>query len=203
LLALLATTMWAMGAYVVLTYIAPYLVATTGLGGSGISAIVFLWGIAAAVGVFSGGYLSDRFGSLAVVIPALLFMALAFVTLSASAYFLDRAQALVPVAGAIVIWGLAAWGFFPAQQARLIATGGLQVAPIVLSLNASFMFIGFSAGAALGSAVLASSSVANLGWVGASAEIAAVLLILATTLKAAPRPAPEAEPQSQRTVPGN
>jgi hypothetical protein len=38
----------------------------------------------------------------------------------------------------------------------------------------------------LGSAVLATSSVANLGWVGASAEIAAVLLVFATTLKAAP-----------------
>jgi predicted MFS family arabinose efflux permease len=188
LLALLVTTIWAMGAYVVLTYIAPYLTATTGLEGSGIGAIVFLWGIAAAVGVFSGGYLSDRFGSLTVMIPALLLLALAFATLSASAYFLDQSHAIVPVAGAIVIWGLAAWGFFPAQQARLIAIGGLRVAPVVLSLNASFMFIGFSAGAALGSAVLAGSSVANLGWVGASAEIVAVLLIVATTLKAAPRP---------------
>ncbi len=188
LLALLVTTIWAMGAYVVLTYIAPYLTATTGLEASGIGAIVFLWGIAAAIGVFSGGYLSDRFGSLTVMIPALLLLALAFATLSASAYFLDQSHAIVPVVGAIVIWGFAAWGFFPAQQARLIAIGGLQVAPIVLSLNASFMFIGFSAGAALGSAVLASSSVANLGWVGASAEVMAVLLILATTLKAAPRP---------------
>jgi predicted MFS family arabinose efflux permease len=90
------------------------------------------------------------------------------------------------VVDAIVIWGLAAWGFFPAQQARLIGIGGLQVAPIVLSLNASFIFIGFSAGAALGSEVLAANSVANLGWVGASAEIVAVLLVFATTRKATP-----------------
>lgn len=33
-------------------------------------------------------------------------------------------------------------------QARLIGIAGHKVAPIVLSLNASFMFIGFSAGAA-------------------------------------------------------
>jgi predicted MFS family arabinose efflux permease len=72
--------------------------------------------------------------------------------------------------------GLAAWGFFPAQQARLIGIGGLKVAPVVLSLNASFMFVGFSAAAALGSIVLAHGAVADLGWVGASFQIVALLL---------------------------
>jgi predicted MFS family arabinose efflux permease len=47
----------------------------------------------------------------------------------------------------------------------------------MLSLNASFMFIGFSSGAALGSLTVAHSSVANLGWVGATCEVAAALFL--------------------------
>jgi predicted MFS family arabinose efflux permease len=43
------------------------------------------------------------------------------------------------------------------------------------------MFIGFSAGAALGSLTVACSSVAYLGWVGAACEVAALLLLLATS----------------------
>jgi predicted MFS family arabinose efflux permease len=63
----------------------------------------------------------------------------------------------------------------------LIGIGGHKVAPVVLSLNLSFMFLGLSAGAALGSIVLAHGSVANLGWVGASFEIVALLLAFGTS----------------------
>ena len=67
---------------------------------------------------------------------------------------------------AIVVWGLSAWAFFPAQQTRLIGVAGIKVAPIVLSLNASFMFLGFSLGAALGSLTLMYAAPSALGWVG-------------------------------------
>jgi len=40
--------------------------------------------------------------------------------------------------------------FFPAQQAGLIGIVGVKLAPIVLSLNASFMYLDFSLGAAVG-----------------------------------------------------
>jgi predicted MFS family arabinose efflux permease len=80
--------------------------------------------------------------------------------------------------GCVVIWGLAAWAFFPAQQARLIDIAGPRVAPVILSLNASFMFVGFSAGAALGSVVVADGSVPNLGWTGGACEIAALFALL-------------------------
>jgi predicted MFS family arabinose efflux permease len=181
LLALLVTAAWAVGAYTVWTYIAPYLTATAGLVGPQINGVVFLWGVAAAIGIFGGGYLNDKIGSRFVILPALFFLALAFVTLSLSARLLPQTQAVAPVLGAIVVWGLTAWGFYPAQQARLIGVGGHRVAPVILSLNLTFMFAGFSAGAALGSVVLAHSSVANLGWVGASFEIAALLLAFGTS----------------------
>ena len=86
----------------------------------------------------------------------------------------------VPVLVAVVLWGLAAWGFYPAQQALIMRYAGVKVAPIALSLNASFMYLGFSLGALLGSFTLIHGSVVSLGWVGALCEIVALLIVLAT-----------------------
>jgi hypothetical protein len=44
------------------------------------------------------------------------------------------------------------WAVCKPQQIRLIGVAGIWVAPIALSLNTSFMFLGFPLGAALGSA---------------------------------------------------
>jgi predicted MFS family arabinose efflux permease len=91
---------------------------------------------------------------------------------------------LCPAAVAIVVWGVAGWGFFPAQQARLIGIAGLKVAPIVLSLNASSMYLGFSLGAALGSITLIYGSVTSLGWVAAFCEVVALAIVLLSTRSA-------------------
>jgi predicted MFS family arabinose efflux permease len=181
LVALLVTTLWAMGAYTVYTYVALLLRAAAGLTGTGISAVLFLWGVSAAAGVITGGHLNDRVGARSVMIPSLIALTLAFASLSATVTLLSPKNAIAPILGAIVVWGVAAWCFFPSQQARLIGIAGPKVAPIVLSLNASFMYIGFSAGAVLGSLTVARGSVAYLGWVGAACEAAALLLLIATT----------------------
>lgn len=187
LLALLATLIWAMGAYVMYTFLALYLTSTTGLQGAQISMVLFLWGVTAAAGIFLGGSLNDRFGSRAVLIPSLGLLATAFISLSLSAAYLSRSQALAPVLVAIVIWGLSAWAFFPAQQARLIAVGGLKAAPVALSLNASFLYLGFALGASLGSFSLTLGPVAHLGWIAGLCEIAALLLVVAITRGSAVR----------------
>lgn len=186
LLALLITTIWATGAYTVYSYLAPYVALATGIEGSHLSAVLFVWGIAAVAGLFIGGAASDIVGARAVMIPAFLLLALAFASLSASAIFFSPAEATVPVFLAIIVWGVTAWGFFPAQQSHLIEVAGLKVASIVLSLNASFMYLGFSLGAALGSLTLIRSSVVSLGWVGALCEIVALVLVLATVRRATP-----------------
>lgn len=176
--ALLITTLWATGAYTVYTYIAPLLDAVTGIRGGRLSAVLFLWGMCAAGGLALGGHRHDRSGPRAVLIPALIALASAFMVISICAHVLSQAAAVAPVLCCVVIWGIAAWAFFPAQQARLIGIAGPRVAPIILSLNASFMFVGFSAGAALGSVVVADGSIPNLGWTGAACETAALILLL-------------------------
>ncbi len=186
LVGLLITTLWATGAYTFYAYLAPYLAFATGIEGAHLSIVLFMWGVAAVVGLFLGGAVSDAVGARAVMIPALLLLALAFASLSMSATFLSPAEARVPVFIAIIVWGVTAWGFFPVQQSHLIGVAGVKVASIVLSLNASFMYFGFSLGAALGSFTLIRSSVVGIGWVGALCEILALVLVLATVRSPTP-----------------
>jgi predicted MFS family arabinose efflux permease len=146
--------------------LALFLARATGIAGSSVSAVLFMWGIAAVIGLRFGGRLTDRFGHPSVIVTSLSLLALAFLTLSTTAVLLPPATADAPILLAIALWGVSAWSFFPAQQMRLISIAGVKVAPVALSLNASFQFLGFSAGAALGSLTLAKASPLALGWVG-------------------------------------
>ncbi|WP_295996534.1 MFS transporter [Rugamonas sp.] len=175
---LLVTTLWAMGAYTIYTYLALFVAAATPLHGAQIGYVLLTWGVAAAVGVFIGGKAVDRYGARSVIIPALAASIAAFALLSASAHLLPKSLALVPVLVGVVAWGVAHWSFYPGQQAGLIGVAGLKGTPIVLSLNASFMYLGFSLGAALGSLTLSYSTVADLGWVAAVCEAAALTLTI-------------------------
>jgi predicted MFS family arabinose efflux permease len=181
LLALLVTLLWATGAYTVYTYLAVFLASAAGIDGTHVGLVLFVWGVSAAVGVASGGALNDRLGSKRVILGSLALLAAAFVTMSASAYGLSPAAARVPVLSAIIVWGVAAWSFYPAQQARLIAAAGVKLASVALSLNASFMFAGFALGAALGSVTISRASPADLGWVGAACIAAGLLLVYLVT----------------------
>ena len=114
------------------------------------------------------------------MVPAFTFLTLSFIGLSATGHYLSGTIALAPITVAIVIWGLAAWAFFPAQQSQLMQVAGPKTAALALSLNASVMYLGFSLGAMLGSLVLMHAPVTMLGLVAAVCEIAAVLTVLRT-----------------------
>ena len=179
--ALLVTTIWGVGTYANYIYIAPYLAKVVGFEGVQVGYVLFLWGTAAFSGLLLGGTANDRIGSRRVLSFALPTLALTLASLSVSAHFLSVSVALAPVLIAVAVWGFSAWGFFPAQQARLISVTGAKVAPVILALNASFMYLGFSLGAVLGSLTLTQGSVSDLGWVGALCELAALALFLVTS----------------------
>jgi predicted MFS family arabinose efflux permease len=187
---LLVTTLWAMASYTTYTYLAPLLDSSTTVHGAAIGFVLFGWGVAAAVGLAISGRAVDRKGPQAVILPALATSTTAFVVLSLSAHLIGKQLAIVPVMLAIAAWGVAHWAFYPAQQATLVAKAGVAAAPIALSLNASFMYLGFSLGAALGSMTIHYSALANLGFVSALAAAGA----LALAYSAGRRPA--AQPQS-------
>ncbi|KJK18136.1 MFS transporter [Burkholderiaceae bacterium 16] len=186
LVTLLSTTLWATGAYTVYTYLSPLVTALTPLRENQIGIVMFAWGIAAAVGVFSGGGLSDRLGPPRVIVPAVTLMGLAFFSLALDAQWLSPAHALWPVMGALMVWAVSHWAFYPAQQARLIQLAGVSVASIVLSLNASFMYIGFSIGAGVGAIALRHGPVGHLGIVAGLLELASVAATLALLVRRRP-----------------
>lgn len=176
---LLVTLLWAVGAYTVYTYIAPFMERVIAIEGHAIGGILFLWGLSAAFGLIASGTATDRIGPRRVITSALILAAIALSSLSNWGHLLTPKAALLPVLATVIAWGAAHWGFWPAQQARLIGIAGLKVASVILSLNASFMYLGFSAGAALGSLTLEHLSVLDLGWVGGSSVLASLILFLA------------------------
>lgn len=177
---LLVTTLWAIGGYTVYTYVAPVMAATVGITGENIGYVLFLWGAAAGVGLALGGNAVDKIGANFVVGFCLPVTTLALVSLSVAGHYLTPATALIPVLLAVTLWGMSHWAFWPGQQARLIAVTGLKVAPVALSLNASFMYLGFSLGAMLGSFTLLHAGVTDLGLVGGACILASFALFLVT-----------------------
>ncbi|MGW9064405.1 MFS transporter [Achromobacter animicus] len=164
--------LWAIGAFTAYPFLAPYLASVLGFGETGISATVSLWGVAAALGVTTGGALSDRLGANRVVRMSLTVLGLAFLGLSL-ATALAASNALAPVLFAVFLWGFTVWSFFPAQMARLIGAGSPGQAPVALALNTSTMYFGFSVGSALGAAILGAGAIWGIGLAAAIAQAAA------------------------------
>jgi predicted MFS family arabinose efflux permease len=176
---LVVTTVWASGSYAVYTYVAPLLYSATPLRGSQIGLALFTWGLAAGFGLFVSGNATDRLGSGLVLRASLTSLVLGLAGLGVVANVVAPARAVVPVLAAMALWGMSSWAFFPAQQTRLIEIVGVPSAPVALSLNASFMYLGFSLGAALGGFALLHVGPRHLGFVGAACELAALTLLLA------------------------
>jgi predicted MFS family arabinose efflux permease len=175
---LAVTTVWASGSYAVYTYVGPLLYSATPLHGSQIGLALFTWGLAAGVGLFVSGNATDRLGSGLVLRASLTGLIVALAGLAVVANVVTPPQAVVPVLAAMALWGVSSWAFFPAQQTRLIELVGVPSAPVALSLNASFMYLGFSLGAALGGFSLLHVGPRHLGFVGAACELVALTLLL-------------------------
>ncbi|MDI7860340.1 MFS transporter [Rhizobiaceae bacterium n13] len=176
ILKLLAITLfWSIGAYTAYPYIAPYLKSVLDVDATGVAATVSMWGIAAAVGVATGGSLNDRFGSRRVAAASLVLLALSFIALAAVTK-LSPAVAFAPALTAIAVWGFSVWSFFPAQMARLIAASSTSQASVSLSLNTSTMYLGFSIGSAIGAGIVSGGNIWLIGLTAGAAELVALLL---------------------------
>ncbi|UFZ08132.1 MFS transporter [Bradyrhizobium ontarionense] len=173
--AVVTTTFWAIGGLTVFTYLTVPL-QRIGFSASEISMALLVFGSAAAVGNMLGGHLADRLGPVPTMAMALAGMATALVLLSATLKTVGPDQSRYLVLFPIFAWGICGWSFFPAQAASLIRIEP-QAATVALSLNSSFMYLGFAIGGALGGIVLSSSAPADLGWVG-GLSVAAGLAVL-------------------------
>jgi predicted MFS family arabinose efflux permease len=172
---LAVTFLWGLGVFTSFTYLAVPL-QHLGFDANGISLVLLISGIAAAIGNTTGGSLSDRIGPLRTstlgLLGLIVFLALQSVILKYASP--GNAAVLFVLAG--TIQSAAGWMFYPGQVAHLVRIEP-QTAVIALSLNASAMYVGFAAGSALGGLALTTMGFTDLGWIGACCEAAALAVI--------------------------
>ncbi|MBE1565984.1 hypothetical protein [Nonomuraea africana] len=139
--------------YSMYTYL-PLLVAAAA-GPFGLGLFIGAFGIGGVLGTWWGGTAADRSGPRRVVLPAVALLTVAFAALP---------HVAATVAGALAVmvgWGVAAWGFVPAQQHRLIGLGAGS-APLLLALNSSAIHLGSAAGALFGGLVVDTAGAGRL-----------------------------------------
>lgn len=170
LTALISTLAWGIGILVVYTYVAN-IFEQFGATWQTISLVLFIAGIAGFVGVNTGGYAADRFGSSITIVFSLSLLAVAVTALSVLP---PTSDSLMLGAAALTLWGFSGYVFNPAQQHRLIGLSG-EAANIVLSLHASFIYLGSALGALIGGLILKYGSVTFLGYAGGISILIALI----------------------------
>ncbi|MBF6064791.1 MFS transporter [Nocardia terpenica] len=179
--ALLLTVTWIMGVFTVLTFIGPILAAAAGVHETALSAWLLIFGIAAVVGNNLGGRAADHYptGRLLPISTAGLAVALVILALLSSTGGHGRLGA-VSAAAAMIGWGIFGWSFAPIQQHRLVDLAPSS-AGIVLSFNASAIYIGISGGSLAGSFALERLGAAGVAWTGGLIELIAVAIAISST----------------------
>ena len=156
--------------FLVFSYIGPVLQALLPMSAEGMSFTLMLFGLAGVVGTIVGGWANDRFGArrtLPVQLTVLASM-MALVPLTRGHYL-----AMVTV---FFIWGVAGFGMMAPQQSRLAGLSPAQT-PILLSLNASMLYLGTAGGAALGGAVAGQVGFSRLAWVSVPFALTALAML--------------------------
>ncbi len=201
LLALATTMLWTTGAFTLYTYIAPFLAAHAGITGPWLGAALIVSGIGSALGNQIGGIASDRFGPERTLVVVLTVLALSLIAASLVAVTLPPATAIFVIPVVMLVWSGAGWAGHPSQMSRLAAMAP-DAAVVALSLNASALYLGIAAGAALGQQTLRLGDTAWLGFVGAACEVLALAVLFVAMRRRKPtRRTLEVEPLQQTAQP--
>ncbi|WP_296744081.1 MFS transporter [Mesorhizobium sp.] len=178
-LPILATTTLALtGAFTVFAFIAPLAIEGGGLSPLALPGMLLAFGAGAVIGNIAGGQAADRFGATRTVAWSLTLSAAMLATFSLIPSFLPHTIAGPALMAMMVPWGIVGWAFPPAQASRIIKIAP-DAAPIVLSLNASALYVGVALGAVVGGAVLRFGVPADLGLTAAAFPIAGLGVVLA------------------------
>ena len=171
-LMLLSLTVWMTGGYVLYVYMGPMLENVAGFSPSALPWIFFGFGIAAIVGNLLGGILLDRVGPFVTLVVGL--------TGGGAGLLLTSiwGSSKLGVIVAVILWSAAGWMLTPPQQSRLLAEAPDR-APVLMSVNASALYLGMGLGGVLGAIVTRVGGLRSLGWVGSLVELAAIVLVVA------------------------
>lgn len=136
--------------FAALTYIVPFLQTVTGISGAMLGAFLLAYGVATAVGSFSGGKFADRNAARTLIVGSI-GIAVSLVVL----YFVGSIPMLVALV--LLAWGLCAYGVVPSLQVRVIRLAG-PGGQLAQSLPVSAANIGIAFGAFLGGIAIANYS---------------------------------------------
>ncbi len=174
LLLMLLVTLTQLGSQVLLfTFITPYIEQKAGFGTNEITLLLLVNGVAGFIGNLWGGYLVDRIGSRLTTLLFLVSLGLAFITFP----LIETAVWMGFVS--IAIWGAVGIGFNAAQQARLV-TIAPQYSSAILGLNASFLYLGITAGSVLAGVIVSQGGLFQLPWVALGGVAISTLLFMGT-----------------------
>lgn len=178
--ALFTMLLYMTGPFAVYTYIAVVAVEGTGLSRSLLPVVLLAFGIGAAIGNFLGGQFSDRFGATRTVIMASVLNAIVLMSVS-WIMALPNDIAGPSLIAIMVIWGVIAWMFPPAQASRVLAIAP-ESAPLALSLNYSALYLGVAFGSMIGGQIIAHIGLEYLGWIGGTFPLMGLVVMrLAST----------------------
>jgi MFS transporter, DHA1 family, purine base/nucleoside efflux pump len=170
LLVLAITVFGVVATMCVYIYVVPLLTVTTGLAGSTIGALLLAYGLGAIVGNAWGGRATDRFGSIPTIFATMAGFIVMIATLPVTA------TTAVGAAVALFVWSVFTWSFNPPVQSLLLE---LSPSGLVLSLNASAIYLGMGLAGVLGGVVIDVAGALALPVVGAVLGLACAALLLA------------------------
>jgi DHA1 family purine base/nucleoside efflux pump-like MFS transporter len=170
LLVLAITVFGVVATMCVYIYVVPLLTLTTGLAGSTIGALLLAYGLGAIVGNAWGGRATDRFGSIPTIFATMAGFIVMIATLPVTA------TTAVGAAVALFVWSVFTWSFNPPVQSLLLE---LSPSGLVLSLNASAIYLGMGLAGVLGGVVIDVAGALALPVVGAVLGLACAALLLA------------------------
>ena len=161
---------------IIYTYITPLLASIRVVSETEMSSVLLLLGIASFIGSKLAGILTDRIGTFKTLLGSMSIHLLTLLLL----YFTTHSLLLTSVL--LFVWVCASWTFGPAQSINL-ATIAPKAMGIMISLNSSFVQLGFAVGAGLGGITISHLPIITLSGVGSICTLCAITLVLWTAKK--------------------
>lgn len=171
--ALVITFLFFISFSIINTYITPFLFSIRFLSEHEISTILLALGIASFVGSKLAGFLADRIGITRTLLGSMSVHLVALILL----FFVEHSILLTSLL--LFIWVAASWTFGPTQSFNL-ASIAPKASGILLSLNSSFVQLGFAVGAGLGGMTISHLPIIALSGVGIFCVIGAMIMLLFT-----------------------
>jgi MFS transporter, DHA1 family, inner membrane transport protein len=174
---LAVTVSWMTGGIAVFTYVGVLLPRVTGVGSTGLSSLLLLFGVATVAGNWVGGVGADRWGSDRTAVTSLVVTAGALAVLAALAGVPRSPYGVALAVAAVAAWGFGDWCITAPQVQRLTAVAPHAVTEL-LALNSSAIYLGVTLGAALGGVLVTAAPLPALPATGAALQVAALGVVL-------------------------